>query len=606
MYCSGYFAVIRHRYNIVSRRGTPAYCYKEDNVKWKTGEGEEKGVTMLQSLRVNNFALMEELEVTFGEGLNILTGETGAGKSILLGSIQMVLGAKTSKDVIRNGAESAYVEVAFEDCGEAVLEELRRQEVSVEGGSVIISRKVTTGGKSVCRINGETVNAATVKAIASLLLEIHGQQEHHTLLNKEKHLDLLDRYAGDAIAKKKIQVEAFWQTYRKLKAELLQAREDSTNKNRDCSYLEFALHEITEAAYKAGEEEQLERDFEKLSHAKVLASAVAGALSVTSEGSSDTAESLMNQAVKYLSKVSGYDKEAEELYGRAEEIMSLLSEFNRTAGQYLEGLSDSEEEYRYVSDRLDLLNRLKSKYGKTMEDVLNYGKECEEKLEKYADYDAYLERLEREYATVEEKLSEACAELSELRHESARELSKCIQTALSELNFLAVQFEIRMEKTEFGPKGFDSAEFFIATNPGEEIKPLIKVASGGELSRIMLALKSVFADRDEIPTLIFDEIDTGISGRTAQMVSEKMADIANSRQILCITHLPQIASMADHHYLIEKSTDGVKTVTQIEELSLTDSVEELARMLGGASITDVVRENAREMKILAKGRKKQV
>ncbi len=557
---------------------------------------------MLQSLRVNNFALMEELEVTFGEGLNILTGETGAGKSILLGSIQAVLGAKTSKDVIRNGAESAYIEVVFENCGDAVLEELRRQELSAEDGSVIISRKVTTGGKSVSRINGETVNAATVKAIASLLLEIHGQQEHHTLLNKEKHLDLLDRYAGEQVTAQKKKVEELWQTYRQIKGELAQAKEDATNKNRDCSYLEFALREIRSAAYKEGEEEQLERDFEKLSHAKVLASAVAGALSMTAEGGKDTADSLMNQAVKYLSKVSGYDKDAEELYSQAEEIMALLSEFNRGAGQYLERLTGSEEEYAFVSERLDLLNRLKSKYGKTMEDVLAYGRECEEKLEKYADYDAYLERLEREYAAVEDRLTKACEELSGQRQTAATELSKRIETALSELNFLAVQFEIRLEKTEFGPKGFDSAEFYIATNPGEEIKPLIKVASGGELSRIMLALKSVFADRDEIPTLIFDEIDTGISGRTAQMVSEKMADIAKSRQILCITHLPQIASMADHHFLIEKSTDGVKTVTQIEELNQTDSVEELARMLGGASITDAVRENAREMKTLAKER----
>lgn len=557
---------------------------------------------MLQSLRVKNFALMEELEVTFGDGLNILTGETGAGKSILLGSIQTVLGAKTSKDVIRNGADYAYVEVVFEDCGEAVLEELRNREISVDDGSVIISRKVTAGGKSVSRINGETVNAATVKAVASLLLEIHGQQEHHTLLNKDKHLELLDRYAGETVAVQKKKVEEFWQTYRQLKVELAQAKEDATNKSRDCSYLEFALREITEAAYRQGEEEQLERDFEKLSHAKALASAVAGALSVTAEGNKDTAESLMNQAVKLLSKVSGYDAEAESLYGQAEEIMALISDFNRGAQQYLENLAGSEEEYSRVSERLDLLHRLKSKYGKTMEDVLAYGKECEEKLEKYADYDAYLERLERDYTLAEERLAKACAELSEQRKMAAADLSQRIETALSELNFLAVQFELRLEKTEFGPKGFDSAEFYIATNPGEEIKPLIKVASGGELSRIMLALKSVFADRDEIPTLIFDEIDTGISGRTAQMVSEKMADIARNRQILCITHLPQIASMADHHYLIEKCTDGVKTITQIEELNRDDSIEELARMLGGVSITDAVRENAREMKMLAKQR----
>lgn len=558
---------------------------------------------MLQSLRVSNFALIEELEVEFSDGLNILTGETGAGKSILLGSIQTALGAKTSKDVIRNGAESAYVEIVFDNCGKAVAEELERQELSLEDGSVTISRKVTSAGKSVSRINGETVNAATVKEVASLLLEIHGQQEHHSLLNKEKHLELLDRYAGEDLARQKDAVAALFREYRRIKTELSQAKEDATNKNRDCSYLEFAAKEIADAAYRPGEIEELERDFERLSHAKALAGGVAGALSATADGAGETADSLLNTAIRSLSKVSGFDSEAEDLLTQAEEIASLLSEFNRSAGQYLENLSDSEEAYAEVSERLDLLNRLKSKYGKTMEEVLAYGRECEEKLAKYADYDAYLERLEREYTAVECKLCEASELLSQLRRKTSDELSGQIKQALSELNFLEVRFEIRMERTDYTANGFDTAEFYIATNPGEEIKPLIKVASGGELSRIMLALKSVFADRDEIPTLIFDEIDTGISGRTAQMVSEKMAMIAGSRQLLCITHLPQIAAMADTHYLIEKSTDGVKTVTKIERLGEARSVEELARMLGGASITEAVLQNAREMKALAAGKK---
>lgn len=558
---------------------------------------------MLQSLRVSNFALIEELEVSFEDGLNILTGETGAGKSILLGSVQTALGAKTSKDVIRNGAESAYVEIVFENCGNAVEEELLRQEISLDGGSVTISRKVTTTGKSVSRINGETVNAATVKAVASLLLEIHGQQEHHSLLNKEKHLELLDRYAGPEVLKQKSTVSILWEDYRSRRAELLQAREDATNKNRDCSYLEFAAKEIADASYKQGEIEELEKEFERLSHAKALAGGVAGALSATADGAGETADSLINAAIRSLSKVSVYDSEAEELLFRAEEIASLLSGFNRSAGQYMEFLSDSEEAYAVVSERLDLLNRLKSKYGRTMEEVLAYGQECEEKLSRYADYDAYLERLERECTAVEQKLEEASTALSELRQKAATVLSEQIKKALSELNFLEVRFEIRMERTDYGANGYDTAEFYIATNPGEEIKPLIKVASGGELSRIMLALKTVFADRDEIPTLIFDEIDTGISGRTAQLVSEKMAEISRSRQVLCITHLPQIASMADTHYRIEKSTDGVKTVTKIDRLAPEQSVEELARMLGGASITDAVLENAREMKALAASKK---
>lgn len=559
---------------------------------------------MLRSLRVRNFALIEELEAEFGEGLNILTGETGAGKSILLGSIQTVLGAKASKELIRNGAESAYVEAVFEQCGEAVIKELAAQELSVEDGSVTISRKLTATGKSVSRINGETVNAATVKAVAALLLEIHGQQEHHSLLNREKHLELLDRYAGETLARQKEKTAALYAEYRRSRTELLQAEEDATNKNRDCSYLEFAAREIAGAAYREGESEELEQRFQRLSHTKLLTEGVAAALSATADGSEETADSLLSAAVRSLSKISMYDTEAEELLGKAEEAAALLSEFNRSASAYLESLTDSEEEYVRVSERLDLLNRLKSKYGKTMEEVLAYGRECEEKLARYADFDAYLEKLRKECAFTKQKLEDECGTLSGLRQTAAVELTEQIKRALSELNFLEVRFEIRFERTDYGANGFDAAEFYIATNPGEEMKPLIKVASGGELSRIMLALKSVFADRDEIPTLIFDEIDTGISGRTAQMVSEKMAVISADRQLLCITHLPQIAAMADNHFFIEKTTDGVKTVTRLEKLSFEASVEELARMLGGAEITGAVLENAREMKQLAAAKKK--
>ncbi len=559
---------------------------------------------MLQSLRVSNFALIEELEMTFEKGLNILTGETGAGKSILLGSIQMALGAKASRELIRSGAEAAYVELVFDNCGTAAEEELMRQEVSSEDGSITISRKITSTGKSVCRINGETVNASAVKAVAAQLLEIHGQQEHHSLLNKERHLDLLDRYAGNRIDALKTEVAVQYGEYRKLKMALSQARADAANKNRDCSYLEFASNEISEAAYKEGEFEELERSFERLSHAKGLAEGVAAALAATAEGSGENADSLLSTAVRSLSRVSGYDRSAAELLSRAEEISALLSDFNREANTYLEALSGSEEEYQYVSGRLDLLNRLKAKYGKTMEEVLAYGRECEEKLSRYADYEAYLARLEKEYTDVEEKLRNTCEVLSAKRKEEAAELVQSIRRTLSELNFLDNRFEVRFERTDYTANGFDDAEFYIATNPGEDIRPLLKVASGGELSRIMLALKSVFADRDEIPTLIFDEIDTGISGHTAQLVSEKMAVIAESRQLLCITHLPQIAAMADAHFLIEKTTDGVKTVTKIDKLSAESSVKELARMLGGASITEAVLENAREMKELAKQGKK--
>lgn len=558
---------------------------------------------MLQSLRVKNFALIEELEVAFGKGLNILTGETGAGKSILLGSIQTALGAKASKDMIRNGEDSAFVELVFEDCSDAVCEELIKQELTPEDRSVTISRKLTANGKSVCRINGEIVTAAAVKAVGSLLLEIHGQQEHHTLLNSEKHLELVDRYMGAEADAQKKKTKECYNEYSRLRQELEKAEEDASNKNRDISYMEFARKEIADAAYRSGEYEELEQAYAKLSHAKALSEGVSIAAAAISMGNGDTADEMVNTAIRALSKISSYDEDANRLLVQAEEIASLISDFAHEASGYLDSLSEFEEEYVRVSERLTLLNRLKSKYGKTMEDVIAYGEELDEKLSRYADYDAYLERLHKDFEKAQKRLEQECEVLSGLRKASAEELCKRIKTALSELNFLEVRFEIRFERTGFHANGYDSAEFYIAANPGEEIKPIVKVASGGELSRIMLALKSVFADRDEIPTLIFDEIDTGISGRTAQMVSEKMAVIAKDRQLLCITHLPQIAAMADQHFYIEKSTDGVKTVTGLTALSEEASTEELARMLGGVNITDAVRENAREMKALAQKQK---
>lgn len=560
---------------------------------------------MLQSVRVKNFALIEELEVEFGDGLNILTGETGAGKSILLGSIQTALGAKTSKDVIRSGESSAFVELVFEDDRLVVRDELLRQELTLEQDhSITISRKLTENGKSVCRINGEIVTASVVKAVGSLLLEIHGQQEHHTLLSCDKHLELVDRYAGETLDKQKAKTKECYQCYSGLLAEYEKASEDGSNKNRDISYMEFASKEIADAGYRFGEMEELKQEYEKLSHAKAIAEGVGAALAAISLGSGDTAEEQVSTAIRCLSKVSAYDGDAGRLLSQAEEIAALVSDFSHEAAAYLDSLSEFEEEYARVSERLTLLNRLLSKYGKTMEEVVAYGRELKEKLERYADFDTYLEQLKERLDAARTELEKECEKLSSLRKKAAKELSEKIITALSELNFLEVRFEIRFEKTGFHANGWDSAEFFIAANPGEEIRPLIKVASGGELSRIMLALKSVFADRDEIPTLIFDEIDTGISGRTAQMVSEKMAAIARNRQILCITHLPQIAAMADRHYHIEKTTDGVKTATGLVYLTEEAAAEELAHMLGGVNITDAVRENAKEMKQLAKTKKK--
>lgn len=558
---------------------------------------------MLISLQVKNFAIIEQLEVYFKEHLNILTGETGAGKSIIIGSIQAALGGKVSKDMIRTNAEYAYVELLFSVENEEIAEALKEKEIELEDGMLILSRKILASGKSISKINGETVPLSFVRQVAGLLLDIHGQQEHHSLLDSVKHLELLDRYAKETVGMVKQQTAEQYKLYQSVVKEWKEAIATEEHKNKDASFLEFAAGEIRAANLKEQEDEELEQQYKRLSNAKTIIESV-GAAYDCSGGENDNADSYMNQAARYLRKVVEYDEELEDLLSQAEDITSLLADFNRGLAGYLSSVEDSEEEYQEVSERLDIINRLKTKYADSIPALLAYAKECEEKLEKYADYDAYLARLEQAKDKEERKLAKLCENLSGLRKQAAEALVKEVKEALTDLNFLDVQFEMQFAKTAYAETGFDSAEFYISTNPGEPCRPLNKVASGGELSRIMLALKAVLADKDAMPTLIFDEIDTGISGRTAQKVSEKMVVIAKKHQLLCITHLPQIASMADEHFVIEKVTDGQKTTTRIVPLSKEDSVKELARMLSGAATTETVLSNAAEMKELAAKTKK--
>ena len=558
---------------------------------------------MLISLQVKNFAIIEQLEVYFKEHLNILTGETGAGKSIIIGSIQAALGGKVSKDMIRTNADYAYVELLFSVENEEIAEALREKEIEPEDGMLILSRKILASGKSISKINGETVPLSFIRQVAALLLDIHGQQEHHSLLEPVKHLELLDRYAKETVGTVKQQTAEQYKLYQSVLKEWKDAVAAEAHKNKDASFLEFAAGEIRAANLKEQEDEELEQQYKRLSNAKTIIESV-GAAYDCSGGEGENADSCMNQAARYLRKVVEYDETLQNLLAQAEDITSLLADFNRELAGYLSSVEDSEEEYQEVSERLDVINRLKTKYVDSIPGLLAYAEECEAKLEKYADYDAYLARLEQAKDREERKLAKLCETLSGLRKQAAEVLVKEVKEALTDLNFLDVQFEMQFTKTGYAETGFDGAEFYISTNPGEPCRPLNKVASGGELSRIMLALKAVLADKDAMPTLIFDEIDTGISGRTAQKVSEKMVVIAKKHQLLCITHLPQIASMADEHFVIEKVTDGQKTTTRIVPLSKEDSVKELARMLSGAETTETVLSNAAEMKELAAKTKK--
>lgn len=558
---------------------------------------------MLRSLHVKNLALIDEAEVEFGEGLNILSGETGAGKSIIIGSINLALGGKVQKEMLRENADAALVELIFEVKEENIKAALAAMDVSVEDDMLIMSRKIT-GGRSVARINGETVPASKVKEAAALLIDIHGQHEHQSLLSKKKHLEILDDYAKAELQLPKETLKKDYRTYRAIEEELEQNSMDEEQRLRELSFLEYEWQEIDEAALAAGEDEALESEYKKFANGKKIVEALSHAYEYT-KGGADGASDLISRSLRELSAVSDFDRTVQGFSEELLEIDNLLSDFNREISDYLQEADFDEEHFFETEKRLDLINHLKSKYGDSVEQILEGQKKREEKIEQLKDHDAYVAKLRAEQKKAQEVFQADCAKVSKIRKKYAKKLTEEVQKALIDLNFLDVRFTMEFKEAENpNANGMDDAEFLISTNPGEPLKPLSKVASGGELSRIMLAMKAVFAKNDSIGTLIFDEIDAGISGRTAQMVSEKMNVIGKSHQVICITHLPQIAAMADVHFLIEKSVVGENTVSRIRPLEKEESVAELARMIGGVAITDTVLKSAREMKELALHEKK--
>lgn len=559
---------------------------------------------MLQSLHVKNLALIEETEVEFEKGLNILTGETGAGKSILIGSINLALGGKFEKDMLRKGKDSCLVELTFQTTDPAVSAKLEQLDIQEEeDGTVIISRRMQPG-RSVCKINGETVTARQIKEISELLIDIHGQHEHQSLLHKKKHMEILDEYCGEAFRKEAGIVASLYEEEKKLHKRIQEEALNEEEKAREQALAEFELGEITAAGLKCGEDKELEAAYRRMSNARKITENLSESYQFTGSETENGAGEALSRALRALNSITAYDEKLAGLEEQLLEIDGLLSDYNREVSEYLSDMEFDEEAFRQVEDRLNEINRLKGKYGKTIEEVLVFGESRKQLLDKLADYDAYMEGLHKEEAQIKEKLLEACVRLSEIRKENAEELTLKLQDALVNLNFLTVEFEIAVRRTQnVTALGFDEVEFLISTNPGESLKPLAQVASGGELSRIMLAIKTVLAGRDSIDTLIFDEIDTGISGRTAWKVSEQLNVAARAHQVICITHLPQIAAMADVHFVIEKTSDGSGTVTDIHRMGREESLSELARLLGGDELTEAALTNAREMKELAEEHK---
>lgn len=555
---------------------------------------------MLQNLYVKNLALIDETEVEFGPGLNILTGETGAGKSLLLGSVTLALGGKYSADMLRSGEKSGLVELTFTVDDERIRRRLEQLDLFPEDGCLTLSRRLMEG-RSVSRINGETVSARVLRDAAGLLIDIHGQHENQTLLQRRNHLSLLDLYAKEETSPLRKEMAEKFRIYQELCRKKESSAMDDESRRREAALAEFEVKEIEDAALVPGEDEELEEQYRRMTESRRVTESVAETYQYTGEDARGNASDFLSRAIRSMQEAAEFDGTGSRLYGQLIEIDSLLNDFNRELSEYAKSFEFSDEEFQETETRLNLINHLKAKYGKTISEILAYCGEKRQRLTELEDYDTFMRELDKKTEEALGAVEKTAEELHKVRERAAVTFAGEIQKQMQELNFLDARLEIRLtDAGHYSAGGKDEAEFYFSANPGEPLKPMGNVASGGELSRVMLAVKTVLADEEDTPTLIFDEIDTGISGITAGKVGEKLRLIGRSRQVICITHLPQIAAAADSHFLISKETDGRTVKTDIALLDEEASVQELARMLGGANVTGTILESAGEMKELAK------
>ena len=560
---------------------------------------------MITGLHVRNLALIEEEEVTFTDGLNILTGETGAGKSIIIGSIGLALGAKADRSMIRTGCDFCLIEMTFSLDNDRQRKKLEEMDIEVpEDGILLIKRKVYPN-RTTCQIEGESVTVSQLRDFGSTLIDVYGQRENQRLLAHGAQLKTLDDYAGDEDAALRAGIREHYRAYMSLKKKMSEDI-DAAARLREIDLLTYEVQEIEDADLKKGEDAELEDKYKKLSNFQRITAAAGEAGSLTSD-EDGSASSQIERALRELNSVQGLDADLDAITGQLSDIDSLLSDFQRSLSDYMDSLSFDPQEFSEIESRLNLINHLKEKYGNTFEKIQNSLAKRKERLLELSDYDAAREKMKKDLAREKEALSDLCHRLTALRKKAADAFTKDLTRQLLDLNFNQVSFQVDMKSGEeyLSSDGEDEVTFLISMNPGEAPRPLEKIASGGELSRIMLALKTVFAGQDDIHSFIFDEIDAGISGQTAWKVSEKLGNLAKDHQILCITHLPQIAAMEDSHYRIEKHVEGERTVTSITRLDEDASLRELGRLLGGAKITEATLTNAREMKRMAKAAKEQ-
>lgn len=558
---------------------------------------------MLRELHIKNVAIIEETSVEFNEGFQALTGETGAGKSILIDSINMALGGRSNRELIRTGADFASVELAFEADNDETLKNLSDLGIGCEDGVITVNRRIQTDGKSKCYINGRLTPLNVVREVGALLITIHGQNDNQSILSPKMHIKFVDEYGGNYSVLEEYRKQ--YQKVRGIKTEIAALESDEREKEKLIELLTFQTEEIQAAKLKSGEEEELEERRSFLQNTEQISESAEGAyfaLYGSEDGSGGGACDGVSAALRQLEAVKDIVPKFSELYDTLSSVMADMDDAMHELRGFADTVEYDRDELDNIESRLSLIFNLKRKYGSTVDEIIEYGEKSLERLEAISQSDEKRAELKAKLAKETEALDKLASALTETRTKSAVKLQECIMNELADLDMQKMRFSAEITRlteadgsTRYTSDGCDNVEFLISPNPGEALKPLAKIASGGEMSRIMLAVKSVLSDTDNIDTMIFDEIDTGVSGRAAQKIAEKMSDLADGRQILCITHLAQIAAMADSQYLIEKHSDEGKTSTTVKCVEGEMRTRELARIIGGVKVTELTLNAANEM-----------
>ncbi|MBE6940792.1 MAG: DNA repair protein RecN [Ruminococcaceae bacterium] len=546
---------------------------------------------MLSLLHIENIAVIERSEISFERGFNVLTGETGAGKSIVIDAISAVLGERAYRDMIRTGTDKASVRAVFTHVPK--LNWFAENGVEYDS-ETIIQREIYLDGKNVCRVNGTLVTVSILRKLGIQLINIHGQHDSASLFDEENHLIFLDSFGGHS---------ALMDTYREKYSAVLKLRKemdaltmDEGEKLRRMETLRYQIAEIEKAELQVGEDETLEQRRKLLQSAEKIADGMNDAVENLYGGDdTDGATAMLSMAERALSKIAKFSDDIAQLHEKVADLMYQAEDVSRLVLDARDELSYSEEELDAIESRLDVIHKLRRKYGATCEDILQYLDKAKQELDAIEFADDHLERLKGKLQKAEKEAWDAAYALRKLRGATAASMSRRILTELAQLDMPRVQFECRFAETELSANGADSVAFYMSANAGEDLKPLSKVASGGELARIMLAMKNVLAEKDQVSTLIFDEVDTGVSGRAAQKVAEKLRSVAEHKQVLCVTHLPQLAALAQNHLLIAKEEQGGRTYTTVTPLDIEGRKRELARIIGGANITETTLKSAEEM-----------